>query len=99
MGKIDVEQGFVMRKNIWNGNPPEVGELVAESRGYRLFVISASGDWQQLKLVSKLPAAKANFWLAWNGQRQAMGKDAVILNAHYPDVFDWVNQEMLANDQ
>jgi len=88
-----------MRKKVWNGNLPEVGEMVAESRGYRLFVTSNSGDWQILKLVSKMPAAKANFWLAWNGQRMAMGKDAVILNAHYPDVFDWVVAQMVVADQ
>jgi len=83
-----------MSKKQWSGKAPETGEVIAESRGFRLYRVRESGEWQNLKLIAKTMQAKANYELAWNGDRLAMGKDAVLLNTHHPDVFDWVVDQM-----
>lgn len=73
------------------GGNPERGELVAENRGWRLFDLGKSpGGWSSLKLVSKVRRPKGNFWLGWNGQRLSKSKDAALLEANHPEVFDWV---------
>ena len=73
------------------GGNPERGELVAENRGWRLFDLGKSpGGWSSLKLVSKVRRPKGSFWLGWNGQRLSKSKDAALLEANHPEVFDWV---------
>ena len=73
------------------GNDPAESILVAESRGWKLF---DRGDdaglaWRRFKLVAMVFQAKANFHLAFNGDRFAMGRDAQLLSDHFPDTFAW----------
>lgn len=82
-----------MSKNYWNAKPP-TGKVIAESRGFLLYLEPGSGEWQSLKLVAKTVQRKSSYSLAWNGARLAMGKDAVALNTRHPDVFDWVVDQM-----
>lgn len=42
--------------------------------------------WLQLKLVATRRSKKANYWLSWNGNRLAEGKDAPLLLEHHPVV-------------
>lgn len=78
--------------NRFGGNKPAAGELVCENRGWELFDLGDSDEmpWRRFKLLAKVKQRKANYWFAFNGERMAMGKDAVLLNTHFPDVFDWV---------
>ena len=83
-------------KNQFSGNHPTAAKLLCESRGWELFDL---GDeyaipWRRFKLVVKTKQRKANYWFSFNGQRLAMGKDAVLLNTHFPDVFDWVVESL-----
>jgi len=76
----------------YDGNFVEHGLVVAESRGWVLFDLGDPPDdlWRKFKLVAKVKQRKANFWLASNGERLALSSDAVKLNTHHPEVFDWV---------
>lgn len=79
------------------GNVPGNGVMICESRGWILFLQDGDHDrWLSLKLVSKVPRKKANYWLGWSldERRLAGGKDAVILDKHAPEVFDWVVEVM-----
>ncbi len=74
----------------FDGNQPEDGLLLFENRGWQVFDRGSINGWQQVKLIAKVRQKKANFHLAFNGDRLAMGKDAIALNTYYPDVLDWL---------
>jgi len=78
------------------GNPPSDGELIAENNTWALYDrFAPSGEWQNLKLVSKQPVAiKANYWLAWNGQRFAKCRDVALLDEHRPELMEWLVERL-----
>jgi hypothetical protein len=60
---------------------------VGEFELYEAKPVSDEG-WLNLRLVrtgdGKFP--KRNWHLAWNGDRLARGKDALLLEEHYPEI-------------
>lgn len=81
------------------GNLPETGQwsLVAQNNGWWLLVdLESSGTWKTLKLGSKIYRyGKANFKLAWNGERLAKGDDHALLIDAYPEVEEWVIDKLV----
>lgn len=64
--------------------------LIGKVEDFELFELPVDGfnEWRNLKLVrvgeGKFP--KRNWWLAWNGDRLAGGRDAKLLEKHYPEI-------------
>jgi hypothetical protein len=65
-------------------------KLIGKVGDFELFERTKDGfsEWRDFKLVrsgtGKFP--KRNWWLAWNGDRLARGRDAVLLEEHYPEI-------------
>jgi hypothetical protein len=56
-----------------------------------IHTVPSKGGWQRLKLGSKIPRlGKANFVLAWNGERLAQGGEQKMLLETYPEMEEWV---------
>ena len=77
------------------GNFPEGNQWqpLAENAGWWLLVdsVPGKGGWYRLKLGSKiLRLGKANFVLAWNGERLAQGGEQKMLLETYPEMEEWV---------
>jgi len=86
---------------IVKGNPPNVGYVLAENSEWVLYeVVSKGDDWLNLKLVSKQPRQKANFWLAWSSKEKRFARTATarLLVEHYPEVEKWVQDALPARD-
>lgn len=95
------------KKNTWKrspsiGNLPENGQwsVVAQNSGWWLLVdLENRGPWQTLKLGSKIYRyTKANFMLAWNGERLANGGDHALLIDAYPEVEEWAIDKLVATN-
>jgi hypothetical protein len=79
------------------GNDPDSGVVVAENEGWKIFEMQkkSQNQWLSLKAVSKVKRRnKANFWLAWNGDRFAAGKDLAIMVQHWPELYEWAHSVM-----
>jgi hypothetical protein len=96
-----------MYMKTFKGNPPEIGEIIAESNDWLIYDVPnrfEKGDefnWARLKLVAKRPMpAKGNYWLGWSykEQRLARSKDAAVLAQYLPDLHRWVVEQMTAHD-
>lgn len=49
----------------------------------------ARGPWEQVKLVAdEAVQYKAGYWLKWNGERLALGREAQLLEQHRPFLRD-----------
>ena len=49
--------------------------------------IKAGAEWQQVKLAANGTAEhKANYWLAWNGERMAKSTDYGLLEKNRPEL-------------
>lgn len=57
---------------------------------YQHHTISPAG-WRNLKLAAQEPVEhKANYWVAWNGERFSQSRDYVTAEKHRPDLLDAV---------
>lgn len=74
------------RMNVSVGITPDNGERVAVFGDWSLYQTGDANGWLALKLVfdggAKL--AKANYHLAWNGERLARSGDATRLETDWP---------------
>lgn len=80
-----------------NGTAPEGGVLLAENRGWSLYLLAdAVQGWQQIKLVSKTERHSANFKMSWSRDesRLANCSTAKRLDSEMPEVYDWVVAEL-----
>ena len=76
------------------GNFPEGDQwkLVSENAGWWLAMETAKEgeQWKKVKLGSKIMRlGKANFMLAWNGERMDKGGDHAALMETYPEMEEW----------
>jgi hypothetical protein len=53
--------------------------------------------WRNLKLIRTSNGPKRNWWLGWNGERLANGKDRKILAEHNPEIERWIISTLSAN--
>ena len=59
----------------------------------------ANAGWKSLKLVRDGTGhPKRNWWLGWNGERLAAGRDQKLLAEHLPAIEEWVVQALLSAD-
>lgn len=76
-----------MRKSF-NGIHPQNGVVIGSLGEYLIYIkiyANQPVEWINIKLVAKVPQQrKANFSIAWNGERFAHGSDIAILREHYP---------------
>ena len=81
------------------GNLPENGQwsVVAQNKGWWLLLdLETAGPWKTPKLGSKIHRySKANFKLAWNGERLAKGGDHALLIDVYPEVEEWAIDKLV----
>lgn len=87
-----------MARKTFNGNvPPEdyaFEKRLCKERGvwWNLYV-KKGPDWINLKVVADGSAGqKANYWIAWNGERFNQHKDVLILKENMPSVFNEVEE-------
>lgn len=81
-----------VRHYIGNFPDGDLWKQVAENAGWWLAMETAnSGEqWKKVKLGSKIKRlGKANFWLAWNGERISKGGDHAELMGTYPEMEEW----------
>ena len=84
------------------GNDPESSELVSENEGWKIFHIPKGypSQWKNIKVVSKIKRRKkANFWLAWNGDRFGASKDFAVMVEHWPEIYEWTHSVMAGNSK
>ena len=89
-----------MAGRFFRGNHPtedfgwfRIGQIKKNEFDFSVFAKEWSNGWRQIKLASnKKTRNKANYWLAWNGERFANGKDYKAMAQHK----DWA-EDMLIN--
>jgi hypothetical protein len=69
-------------------------KTIASCDGFTLYDRqNVNGAWHHLKLVGsgrRRDHPKHNWWLAWNGERLALNRDAGLLAKHDPMIEAWV---------
>ena len=87
-----------MRHCAYKGNLIESGEVICENGEWIAYQTKEVQGWKTIKLVCKSGKhAKANFWLAWNGERFAKGKVLLILIEHHKPIHDWLLMYLTEN--
>lgn len=80
------------------GNAPGDGwGVVGRTEGWVLYekYDGNPNGWLNLKLVAANRSKhKANYWLAWNGERFASNKDIQFIKDHRRDLFEWLISEL-----
>jgi hypothetical protein len=65
-------------------------KVVASRDGFVLFERDdGTPPWRNFKLV-RAEGPKRNWWLGWNGQRLADGRDRLKLTEHHPEIEQWL---------
>jgi len=81
-----------MAGRMFNGNSPSpdegwesCGAIQKDSFNFSVFVKPWNNGWRMVKVCStKKVKDKANYWLSWNGERFANGKDYKAMVEHKP---------------
>ena len=79
-----------MAGRYFKGNHPteefgwiKIGSIEHKEFDFSVFAKEWSNGWRQIKVSSnKKTRNKANYWLSWNGERFANGKDYKAMTEH-----------------
>jgi len=70
--------------------------FIAESEEMELWELPKKSGriWRNIYMRLKKPAksvqVKRAWWLGWNGERLSRCRDAKLLKAHRPEIYQWV---------
>lgn len=60
-----------------------------------VYVRHDPSGWTNIKIAAKAKAGrKANYWLGWNGERFARGRDLEFLMTHRPSLYKDLVEEL-----
>lgn len=73
-------------------------KLIGKTDDFELFEREPTNEagWSGLKLVRAGNHRKRNWWLSWNGERLADGKDRKTLAEHNPEIERWIIETLSA---
>jgi hypothetical protein len=81
---------FVHRRQKSEGEEVMM-KILCEHSGWTLFDLGKPANgWISLKLIAEGRRPKNNWWLSWNGERLAKGRDCKLLIEHHPEIHAWV---------